>query len=229
MQVPPQVVLRGVEGAPYIEGLITRGIAKLEQVCDYIVSLRIAVEPVQRRRRTGNSYRMRIFVSLPDRRDIKVERSSSPSKRAGEGLAPLQAEAVLEDESEPQQFVTGSPARGREVREEVLAVLIRRTFDSARRELEKVVEKRRGEVKTHAQVQAVVEMLFRDADYGFLRTLEGQQVYFHRNSVQHNQWERLTVGTGVRYTPEMGEKGLQASTVEPVDKPGAAGTGRPVA
>ena len=94
MQIPPQVVLKGVDGTPYVDMLIARGIAKLEQVCYYIVSLRIAVEPVQRRRRTGNTYRMRIFIGLPDRRDIKVERVSSLSKRAREGTAPLQAEAL---------------------------------------------------------------------------------------------------------------------------------------
>ena len=63
-------------------------------------------------------------------------------------------------------------------------------------------------------------------------------MYFHRNSVLHNHWERLSVGTGVRYEPQLGEKGMQASTVELVDKHGAAeahgrlhdlpGTGTPV-
>lgn len=219
MQMPPQVVLRGVESTPFIEGLLNRGIAKLEQVCDYIVSMRIAVEQVQKRHRTGNSYRMRVDIRIPDH-EIKVERSSVPPGKVIEGSAsPL----VLapEEESEPEPKVARAPAVGR-LRDEALAVLIRRTFESARRELEKAVDKQRGEVKAHAQPEAVVEKIFRDKDYGFLRTLEGQQVYFHRNSVLHGHWENLTAGAGVRFTAELGEKGLQASTVEMVDKPGAA-------
>ena len=85
---------------------------------------------------------------------------------------------------------------------------------------------------------AVEEAIYPEQDYGFLRTVDGEQVYFHRNSVLHNHWERLSVGTSVRYEPQLGEKGMQASTVELVDKRGAAkthgqlrdlpGTGTPV-
>jgi cold shock CspA family protein len=39
-------------------------------------------------------------------------------------------------------------------------------------------------------------------------------VYFHRNSVLHGDFERLSVGTEVRFSPEEGEKGLQASSVQ---------------
>jgi cold shock CspA family protein len=105
-----------------------------------------------------------------------------------------------------------------------LQALIRRTFDSARRQLEKETEKQRGEEKTSAQLQtqAVVEKIFRDEGYGFLRSLDGQQVYFHQNSVLHDHWNTMTAGAIVRYVPELGEKGLQASTVEMVNKPGVA-------
>jgi cold shock CspA family protein len=105
-----------------------------------------------------------------------------------------------------------------------LPAFIISTFDSARRELEKVIDKQRGAVKVHPQqrAQAMVEKIFRDQEYGFLRALDGQSVYFNRNSVLHNHWEKLKVGTAVRYTQEIGDKGLQASTVEPVEIRGAA-------
>jgi cold shock CspA family protein len=70
--------------------------------------------------------------------------------------------------------------------------------------------------------QAMVEKIFREQQYGFLRSLDGQSVYFNRNSVLHNHWQNLKVGTAVRYTQEMGDEGLQASTVEPVEIRGAA-------
>lgn len=200
MQVPPEIVARNVEITPYIDGLITKGISKLEHVCDYIISVHIALEQQQGRHQTGNPYRMRITLRIPDRADVVVERSSR---------SPLPGH---------------SPLRKSGDREEPLTALIRKGFDSAIRQMEKAVDKQRGYVKTNAQlpVQAVVEKLFPDQDYGFLRTLDGEQVYFHRNSVLHKHWERLTAGTLVRYTPEMGEKGLQASTVEVLARPGIA-------
>lgn len=211
---------------PYIEDLVTRGIAKLEQVCDFIVSASIAVEQEQKRHKTGNPYRMRIDIRMPDRREIVVARSSMPPKKTPDGLAQQQTRRALQGQPEPRRdhLIRRSPLRRRGLREEHLPALIRLTFEAARRELKKAVDKQRGEIKAHAQqqTQAVVERVFREQDFGFLRTLDGEQVYFHRNSVLHNHWERLTVGTGVRYTPELGEKGLQASTVEPVGKPGAA-------
>jgi hypothetical protein len=37
----------------------------------------------------------------------------------------------------------------------------------------------------------------------------------------HDDFERLEIGTGVRYFPSEGEQGPQASTVQIVDKPGS--------
>jgi len=107
--------------------------------------------------------------------------------------------------------------------EEPLAAVVRRAFEAMRRQLKELVERQRGEVKEHPQqqVMALVERVFPQEGYGFLRTLDGREVYFHRNSVLHEDFERLEIGTGVRLVEEVGEKGLQASTVEIVDKPGA--------
>jgi len=44
-----------------------------------------------------------------------------------------------------------------------------------------------------------------------------RQVYFHRNSVLHGDFERLAVGTEVRFSPEEGDDGLQASSVQVVE------------
>ena len=204
MQTTPEITFKGLERTPDIDKLITRGIAKLERACDYIISARITVEQAQSRHQTDNPYRIFIEISVHDRPDIVVERWSNKVKK------PL-------GESDD---VDNSPVRKRSVREEALPSLIIGTFDSARRELEKIVDKQRGEVKVHfqQQAQAMVEKLFRDQQYGFLRTLDGQQIYFHENSVLHDHWENLRLGMAVRYTAEMGDKGLQASTVEMVEE-----------
>jgi len=104
-----------------------------------------------------------------------------------------------------------------------LPVLVTEAFGAARRQLKKLVERQRGEVKAHPgqQATAVVLSLFRDDDYGFLKTLDGRDVYFHRNAVANGDFDRLEVGTGVSFTESEGDKGPQATTVQIVDKPGS--------
>ena len=188
MQVPPQVDYKDVQATPELDGLITRQISKLEQVCDYITSVHIIVERVAQRHRSGNPYRVRIDTRVPPKHELAAKRVS----------------------------VTGTW-------EEPLPAVVRRAFEKARRQLQKLVEEQRGEVKTHptSQTTAFVNKLFREEGYGFLTTIDGENVYFHKNSVLHNHWDSLVVGAGVRHVAEMGEKGPQATTVELVDKPGA--------
>ena len=209
METAPEIMFKGIIRTGYIDKLIERGIAKLEQVCSYIVSTRVTVEQIQTRHRTDNPYRILIEISIRDRPDIVVERLSNKMKKTAD---------------DPDQ-INSRPTRKRNPREEALPAFIISTFGSARRELEKVVEKQRGAVKVHPQQrgQATVEKIFRDQDYGFLRGSEGQSVYFNRNSVLHDHWEHLKVGAAVNYTQEIGDKGLQASIVEPVEIRGAAG------
>lgn len=104
-----------------------------------------------------------------------------------------------------------------------LDVVLNNAFKSAQRKLRKLIEQQRNQTKKHPDQEAgaVVEKLFPEEGYGFLRTVDGEEVYFHRNSVIHNDFDRLEIGTGVRYVAETGDRGLQASTVQIVDKPGA--------
>lgn len=104
-----------------------------------------------------------------------------------------------------------------------LEVVLRRAFDAAVRQLRKLVSVQHGKVKTHPEQQAtaVIHRLFPEEGYGFLKTVDTQEdIYFHRNSVLHNQFDQLEVGMGVRYAAEVGEKGLQAATVQIVDTTG---------
>ncbi|MCE5185595.1 MAG: cold shock domain-containing protein [Planctomycetaceae bacterium] len=104
-----------------------------------------------------------------------------------------------------------------------LNVVIIKTFRKAERILKGLVQKQRGSIKFHPQqqVMGIVNSLFPEQDYGFIKTVDTQQdVYFHRNSVLHNEFDDLQLGTGVRFSVEEGVKGLQASSVEIVYKPG---------
>jgi len=50
-------------------------------------------------------------------------------------------------------------------------------------------------------------------DYGFLKTPDGREIYFNKNSVLLPGFDRLEVGTEVLYAEEVGERGPQASRV----------------
>lgn len=100
--------------------------------------------------------------------------------------------------------------------------VIREAFEVARRRLVELNERQHREVKRHedSTMGAIVTKLFPEENYGFLKTLDEQDIYFHRNSVLHNDFDRLEIGTGVRVLFTEGEKGPQATTVHIVNKPG---------
>jgi cold shock CspA family protein len=102
-------------------------------------------------------------------------------------------------------------------------VAVKEAFDAIRRQLLKVKNKQQGETKSHPMQEELVGhviTLFRDKAYGFIRTREGREMFFHKNAVLNDDFDRLDIGTGVRYFPSEGEKGPQASTVQIIDKPG---------
>jgi cold shock CspA family protein len=66
-------------------------------------------------------------------------------------------------------------------------------------------------------VGAIVSKIFPGEGYGFLRTVNGREIYFHRNSLLNMEFEELKEGRGVRFFEEDGEKGPQASTVQVIN------------
>jgi cold shock CspA family protein len=186
MKLPLEITYRGVRKTEGLEDFIRRKASKLDQICDYITSCRVAVEVPQRNQRTGNPFRVRIQIRVPPGHELVAKQESSQA----------------------------------DVREPLTKVLSA-AFESAARRLRELVEKQRGEVKMHFDERAmgVVVRLFPERGYGFLKTLDtGKEVYFHRNSVVEDAFDRLEVGTGVRFVEQAGTEGPQASTVAVVDK-----------
>jgi ribosomal subunit interface protein len=100
-----------------------------------------------------------------------------------------------------------------------LHVALRDAFDAARRRLEDHARRQRQEVKTHEPApHARVSQLNPLEGYGFLRTPDGREVYFHRHAVLGGDFEHLQVGDEVVFVEEAGDKGPQASTVRPVGR-----------
>src|SRR5439155_1149861 len=103
-----------------------------------------------------------------------------------------------------------------------LPAIINEAFGVIEKQLKKTVALRRHDEKVHdGEPRGLVEKLFAGEGYGFIRTLDGgRQFYFHRNSVLHDDFARLSVGTEVRFNPQEGEEGPQASSVQILAKPG---------
>jgi cold shock CspA family protein/ribosome-associated translation inhibitor RaiA len=185
MKVPLEISFKGIPNTTQIEELIRSKVAKLERVCGYISSCRVAVEKRQEHQSIGNPYRVRIGMTVPPGHELVVRR-------------------------EPSQGDMHDP----------LEVVLKDAFNTASRRLQKLVDLQHGQRKIHPdqQVAAIVHRLFPEQGYGFLRTVDTQEeIYFHRNSVLHNDFDRLRIGMGVRYTAEAGDKGPQATAVQVVD------------
>jgi cold shock CspA family protein/ribosome-associated translation inhibitor RaiA len=189
MQVPLNMTFRNVRKDAAIEGLIHKQAAKLERICDYIVSCRIAVEKPQEHQRSGNPFRVRIELMVPPEHELVVIRDSS--------------EGDLHEE---------------------LSTVIRHAFAAMRRQVSKLVEKQRRDVKSHPEqgVGGFIIRLFPEEGYGFIKSLNGREIYFHKNSLVGNEFDHLDIGTGVHWVEEQGDKGPQASTVRIVDSRGSS-------
>ena len=96
-------------------------------------------------------------------------------------------------------------------------VAIKDAFAAARRQIEVLDQRASGNVKLH-EVEPHGRVSKISADYGFIATPDGREIYFHRNSVIDDAFDRLSVGSEVRFAEERGEKGAQASTVHLIGK-----------
>ncbi|MBS3803610.1 MAG: HPF/RaiA family ribosome-associated protein [Oleiphilaceae bacterium] len=109
-----------------------------------------------------------------------------------------------------------------------LRPVIRRAFEAMEKRIQKETDMRNGDVKHHEEPTAMVVRLFPEQDYGFIKSpSDNEEYFFHRNAVLHGDFDRLTPGTEVRFEPQMGYDGPQASSVQVVSKPGVAATDHP--
>jgi len=88
-------------------------------------------------------------------------------------------------------------------------------FKHARRQLQDQVRRTQNQVKHRDEPPSgTVVRLDPSGEFGFLESSDGQEIYFHRNSVLGDGFSRLQVGSHVTYAEEPGEKGTQATTVK---------------
>jgi len=127
-----------------------------------------------------------------------------------------------------QEVRITAEARGREIvaartRIEV-GLALNEAMDAFERELRRLRDRRlsrRSEQPPAPPHLGIVDRVFREDGYGFVLTDDGEQVYFHRNSVKGGfAFEELEEGDRVALNVEAGDEGPQANAIHPAP-PGA--------
>jgi cold shock protein len=62
-------------------------------------------------------------------------------------------------------------------------------------------------------MQGTIKRVIRDRGFGFIRSAEGQEVFFHRSGLQNLNFDSLKEGDNVEFELERGEKGPRAVNV----------------
>jgi cold shock CspA family protein/ribosome-associated translation inhibitor RaiA len=189
MQTPPEIIFKDIDRSAWVENYVLERLQRLDKFAEGITSCRVSLTQDQASHHKGNRYSVLVEVRVPPNHDLAAKKAK-----------------IIHD------MQTQLPA------------LINLAFGAIERQLKKTAQLRRGDVKSQetrheGQPHGIVEKLF-DEGYGFLRAVDDdRQVYFHRNSVLHGDFERLAVGTEVRFTPQDGDEGAQESSVQIVAKP----------
>ena len=197
MQVPPEISFHGIDRSETVEAYIRERIEKLEHLHDHIIACRVAVGRPQKSRNTGNPFRCRVELSLPRKAELV---------------------ATKEENAE---------------RDKTLRTVVARTFDAIEKQLLSSTSEHTRRVAAPPPAEygisssGIVVRLFPEDGYGFIKTEDGREFYLHRNAVPRDGFERLQVGTEVRFEPEEGEEGPQASSAQIVGKPGQLASERP--
>ena len=200
--LPLQITFRNVNVPPDAELWIRSEAAKLATFYPRIMGCRVAVVAPQHHRE-GNPYHVRIDLTVPGSELVIKHEPSLKSNVHQSG------ESAVKKHHE-----TRSPHKN-------LRQAVNDAFKAACRRLQDYARHQRGDVKRSAsQPVAKITQLFPDKSYGFLLTPEGQEIYFHKDSVLHHAFSRLKIGTTVNFSEEQGEKGLQASSVRVATKQG---------
>ncbi len=101
---------------------------------------------------------------------------------------------------------------------ELVLPLLVEAFDVLDRRLEEHSRITQQKVKVHEEFarRGRIIRLFPEGDYGFIETEDGLEVYFHANALKTGSFAALNPGSEVKFGQEEGEKGPQATWVQPL-------------
>ncbi|HVY91103.1 MAG TPA: HPF/RaiA family ribosome-associated protein [Bryobacteraceae bacterium] len=194
MTLAPQITFRNMESSSKMEDAVLKEAARLERFFPRITSCRVAIER-PRQEKFGGMYHVRIDVGVPGEK-LLVEHNPSQHQT-------LQSKEAMHQTRQEEPH--------RELRDPQRA--IHEAFHEMRRRLQDYARRIRGDTKQHEAITAGrVTKLFPEEGFGFIDS-DGREVYFHRDSVLGGHFDRLRIGSRIRFVEELGEKGPQATTV----------------
>jgi cold shock CspA family protein len=206
MQIPIQITFRNMDSSPAVEARVREEAEKLSEFYDRITGCRVMVEIPHQHRQQGKRFHVRVDLTVPGG-EIVV--NHEPSLRG----------SVRQTETEKRKKEQEVAAPHKDI-----SVVIRDAFKAARRQLQDYARKRSGAVKHHEPAPlARVSKLFPEEGYGYLEAPDGGEIYFHKNSVLNDGFEKLAIGTEVSFVEEAGDRGPQASTVRITGRKRGAG------
>lgn len=105
------------------------------------------------------------------------------------------------------------------VRHVELRTVIGRTFDAMEKQLRAAISthnRRAGGITINGaeQTLGVVDQLFTDKGYGLIKSADGREFFMAESAVVPAGFDGLYVGAQVSFTPEIGDDGPQARTVQ---------------
>ena len=163
----------------------------------------IARHLAQLQERWGRMTKCRVVLKAPSRRH-----------RTG-GLYEVHIHLSLPEGREVN--VTRTPTA--DPRHANLSFAIDDAFKHARRQLQDEVRRAQGQTKQHQEPKVgTIVRIDPSGEFGFLESTDGEEIYFHRNSVLDKGFAHLRVGSRVTYAEETGDKGAQASSVRLMGK-----------
>jgi ribosome-associated translation inhibitor RaiA/cold shock CspA family protein len=206
MQLPIQITFRNMDSSPAVEARVREEAEKLSEFYDSIMGCRVMVEIPHQHRQQGKRFHIRIDLTVPG------------------------GEIVVKHEPSLHVSIQRTGTEKRLKEQEIAAphkdiyVAIRDAFKAARRRLQDYARKQSGAVKQHEPApRAHVSRLFPEEGCGYLETLDGSEIYFHKNSVLNDGFEKLAIGTEVSFVEEEGDQGLEVSAVRIIGRKRRAG------
>jgi len=196
-----QITFRDLSPSASAESAIRERIEELTRFAPNIMKCRVVVDAPHRRHQRGNRYHVRIAIHVPG---DEIVVANQPSLHGVERHLAASA----------HRKATELAAVDRD-----LYTAIHQAFDLARRQLQDWLRRTRGKVKTHEEPpHGRVARLLKADGYGFIATDDGREIYFHRNAVLGDAFEKLDVGSRVGFAEGVGDEGPQASTVRLLGK-----------
>jgi ribosome-associated translation inhibitor RaiA len=186
MQIPVEIAFHNVPKSDWAENEIRDHVARLEGIYSRLTTCRVRVD--QRANNSNNTVPpvVRIEMSVPGHNDIVV--AHEPDHLQRKFQAPDLHNAINE------------------------------AFRIAERRLSQYKDQLKdrtsdGVHEASNEFLGQVAELAPEKDSGFLLTATGGLLYFHRNSILSGDFDRLKIGTEVRYVEDAGDTGPIATKV----------------